>query len=279
MIAPAEPTTAPPAPAPPQETESDRIRELQATVSASRLNSWQQCRLKFYFHYVRRIPKGPTAALHVGSVVHAVLQAWNMARWRKAVFQLALFKNIFETKWVQEQAEKKINWEDEEPKQQNQAWALLETYFLQTPIKANEMPEAVEVPVETDLKKHGLPILVGIMDLVRSGGRIVDFKTSGQTPNPEKVIHQHETQTSCYAVLYREAAGKQEGGIELHHLVKLKTPKVVITEAGSMKPEQQVRLFRVMESYMEGLARKDFIPSPGLHCAACEYFNECRRWC
>lgn len=262
----------------PKETEEDRIRELQTTVSASRLNAWQQCRLKFFFRYIRRITKPTTPALHVGTVVHAVLQAWNLARWRKSPFKIDLFKNIFDTKWVREQAEKKINWEDEEPQEKNQAWALLETYFLQTPIKANEMPEAVEVPVETDLRKHGLPILVGIMDLVRSGGRIVDFKTSGQTPNPEKVIHQHETQTSCYAILYREATGKQEGGIELHHLVKLKTPKVVITEAGAMKPEQQIRLFRIMESYVEGLARKDFVPSPGLHCHGCEYFNECRRW-
>ena len=120
---------------------------------------------------------------------------------------------------------------------------------------------------------------MGIIDLVRAGGRIVDFKTSGQTPNAKRVIHQHEIQTSVYAVLYREATGNLEGGIELHHLVKLKKPKVVITTVGPMQPEQQIRLFRIMESYVEGLARKDFVPSPGLQCVSCEYFNECRVWC
>jgi len=82
--------------------------------------------------------------------------------------------------------------------------------------------------MEADLPE-GLPKLVGIFDLVRTGGRIVDFKTSAQTPDAEKVEHIHETQLSCYAVLYRDATGKRESGVELHHLVKSKKPKVVIT--------------------------------------------------
>ena len=47
------------------------------------------------------------------------------------------------------------------------------------------MPEDVEVPVETDLSKHGFPMLIGVLDLGRDSGRIVDFKTSGQTPSAQ----------------------------------------------------------------------------------------------
>ena len=124
----------------------------------------------------------------------------------------------------------------------------------------------------------GLPKLVGIIDLVRAGGRIVDFKTSGQTPDAEKVEHIHETQLSCYSVLYRDATGKKESGLELHHLVKLKKPKVVVTPLVPMTETRQARLFRAIESYLDGLARRDFVPSPGLHCSRCEFFNECRDW-
>ena len=79
-------------------------------------------------------------------------------------------------------------------------------------------------------------------------------------------------------MLYRENTGRQEQGVELHHLVKLKTPKVVITELPPMTENQQSRLFSMIESYVQGLDRRDFIPSPGLQCAACEFFNECRAW-
>jgi putative RecB family exonuclease len=40
---------------------------------------------------------------------------------------------------------------------------------------------------------------------------------------------------------------------------------------------QVTRLFRAMESYQEGVARQDFVPSPGFACMGCEFINECRR--
>jgi hypothetical protein len=46
-------------------------------------------------------------------------------------------------------------------------------YLRETPIAPNEKPEAVEARVEADLT--GLPRLVGVIDLVRPGGRIVGF--------------------------------------------------------------------------------------------------------
>lgn len=253
------------------------IEQLAATVSASRIGCWQQCRLKFYFRYVLSVPKRATAALHIGKVVHAILQAWNMARWRGQAFNTELIQAWFETNWRDRQARSAINWDGEEDAQRASTWVLLQTYFAATPIPANERPEGVEVPMEAELSA-GLPKLVGIIDLVRSGGRIVDFKTSGQTPVAEKIEHLHEMQLSCYATLYRDATGRKESSLELHHLVKLKTPKLVVTPVAPMTEVQQTRLFRAIESYLDGLARRDFVPSPGLHCSSCEYFNECRRW-
>ena len=95
-----------------------------------------------------------------------------------------------------------------------------------------------------------MPILIGVLDLVRAGGRIVDFKTAGKTPSPEDALHQNEIQLSCYSVLYREATGKREAGRELHHLVKTKTPKIIVTPAGPMTENQHTRLFRLMENYV-----------------------------
>ena len=216
--------------------------------------------------------------MHVGSVVHAVLQAWNLARWRREPFSTERFRAVFDQRWPDLQKDAPVRWDGDEESERRTAWSCLETYFVETPIRNDERPEAVEVWVEADLSKHGLPTLVGVIDLVRAGGRIVDFKTSGKTPEPEQVMHQHEPQLTGYGVLYREATGKRESGVELHHLVKLKSPKVVITEAPPASDRQLARLFRSIESYQEGLARKDFVPSPGLACSFCEYFNECRAW-
>jgi putative RecB family exonuclease len=174
----------------PAQPKATAIELLQKSVSASRLNTWLSCRLKFYFRYVQQISKPKTPALHVGSVVHLILQAWNMARWRKQQFQLERFKQVFEASW--EDQPPGINWDGEEAGEKSTAWSVLEMYFAQTPIKANEIPEGVEVPMECDLSKHSLPTLIGVLDLVRAGGRIVDFKSTGKTPDKEDAAHQNE---------------------------------------------------------------------------------------
>jgi putative RecB family exonuclease len=257
----------------------DRVSELGKTISASRLNLWLGCRLKFYFRYILQIQKPTTPSMHAGSTVHSVLQHWNMARWRREPFALERFKTLFGTQWAGLQEGAKIRWDGKEDSGRDAAWRALEHYFGKTPIKADERPEAVEVSVEADLSRHGLPTLVGVIDLVRAGGRIVDFKVVGKTPEADKAQHVHEVQLTCYSLLYRDATGRKESGLELHHLVKTKMPKLVVSEIPPATEQQRTRLFRQIESYQAGLERRDFVPSPGFHCAGCEYFNTCRTWC
>ena len=256
--------------------EASPLEKLKRTVSASRLNCWLQCRLKFYFRYVLKLTKPKTAALHYGSVVHLVLQQWNLTRWRRQPFEIAKLKQVFDTGWLDQGGT--IDWDGEEPEQKISAWNVLTQYFTDTPIKADEMPEAVEVPVEADLSQHGLPVLIGVLDLVRAGGRIVDFKTAAKTPDTDMALHQNGVQLDCYSVLYREATGKRESARELHHLVKTKVPKVIITPAEPMLEYQRNRLFRLMEDYRDGLDRGDFIPAPGFGCMGCEFMSECRKY-
>ena len=57
MIAFAEPPVAP-------TSQESQIETLQKTVSASRLNCWLGCRLKFFFRYVQQIAK-PLSLIHI----------------------------------------------------------------------------------------------------------------------------------------------------------------------------------------------------------------------
>ena len=62
--------------------EKSRLESLLETISASRLNSFHSCRLKFYFRYVLEIAKPISAAQFLGRAVHGALQRWSNARWR-----------------------------------------------------------------------------------------------------------------------------------------------------------------------------------------------------
>jgi putative RecB family exonuclease len=261
----AEPHTA----SAPARSESLILEQLQQTVSASRLSCFLQCRLKFWFRYVAELKKPKTPALHLGGSVHQVLKAWNMARWKGEPLSLKQLFDVYATSWS-DQASEPVAWDNDEEAQKATGWRLVETYFRESNIPASLKPEAVEVPVQADLASHGLPSLVGVIDLVQQS-RIVDFKTSSTTPTAEKMAHTSEVQSCAYAVLYRDATGKRETGIEFHTLVKLKNPKLVVTALEPMSERQQTRLFRLIDAYVNGLQRADFIPSPGMQCSSCEF--------
>lgn len=253
-------------------------RILSEPVSSSRLNTFHSCRMRFYFRYILQLEKPVAAALHVGKAVHQVLQHWNKQRWLKKPTHPEQLREVLEDAWNPTETSEPVSFDspEEERLEKEKAWAILEVYFQQTPVPLEETPEAVEVLVETDLHKHGLPSLRGVIDLIRPGGVIVDFKTTGTTPHEQLVLHRNERQLSCYALLYREATGRREKGFELHHLVKTKTPKLVVTRHRPMTAVQESKLLRSIESFVNGVERADWVPSPGLQCSSCEYFNECR---
>ncbi len=258
-------------------SEKEVLTGLQETVSASRLSLFLQCRLKFYFRYVLKLQKPKTPSLHLGSAVHAVLKQWNKARWLQKPLSLKEVHEAYLKAWA-DTSEGKVNWEaGEEEEEKTTGWRLLDTYLRESHVPANVKPDAVEVAVEADLSGHGLPRLIGILDLVQQK-IITDYKTASSTPTAEKVQHTTEVQTTSYALLYRHNTGTKEAGLALHHLVKLKNPKVVITTLPPMTTQQRHRLFHQMDSYLTGIQNKDFIPSPGHQCSSCEFFNECRQW-
>ncbi len=263
---------------PPRKPAQPSGDHLTSVVSASRLNCFHSCRLKFYFRYVLEISKPATAALFLGKAVHSALQQWSTARWRGLPHDAETIKSGFLTNWVTSQEEEPVRWKANEDTEREKAWGLVEMYLRETSIPAEENPEAVEVRVEADLARHGLPTILGFIDLVRPGGRIVDFKTSATTPQDDQAIHRNETQLTAYGLLYREATGKPESGFELHHLVKTKTPKLVVTEAPATTESQRTKLFRLIDSFVDGVEREDYVPSPGLQCSFCEFFNECAAW-
>ncbi len=262
---------------PASRTAPRTIDALLATVSSSRLTTWLQCRLKFWFRYLSGITKPKPPALHLGGAVHETLKSWNRARWRGDNPSLKTLHDTYMGSWERLKREEPVEFGGEEPEDRETGWKLLETYFRESPIPATEKPEAVEVQVEADMGA-GLPRLIGVLDLVRPGGLIVDFKTSGKSPEPAMTAHTTDIQMTGYGLLYREATGHQETGTEIHTLVKTKAPKLVVTPIPAADRTRVDRLKALTQSYVDGLERQDFVPAPGFGCMGCEYFAQCRAW-
>ena len=165
-----------------------------------------------------------------------------------------------------------------EAEQQQTGWRLLETFFRESPIREAGRPDAVEVMVEADLASHGLPILVGVLDLVQNGV-VIDFKTSSYNAQPGtcRLGQRHPGHRVLPVCTGRTRAGRKSAS-SCTILVKLKQPRLVVVTLPSIGEREQSRLLRVIDSYVVGLDRRDFIPSPGLQCVSCEFFHECAAW-
>lgn len=257
-----------------ESSEPDLLRYL----SASRLKCWQTCRRQFYYRYVERITVPTAPALFIGRQIHEVLRLWNWGKWKNEPLSPEQLRAALEERWELDAAKEFIPWKtpDDEAIARDQAWAMLETYFTDCPVAPDERPEGVEVEVEFSLG-DGLPPLYGIIDLVRPGGRIVDYKSAARSPGEDLAAHQHATQLACYALLYRSATGEMETGFELHHLIKTKVPKVVISTYAPMSAAMESELFFLVDDYLEGIAREAWVPSPGQHCAWCDHLALCRK--
>ncbi len=84
----------------PDITELDPVEKiLGEPVSASRVNLFHSCRLKFYFRYVLKLNKPTSPALHVGKNVHAMLQEWSKRRWMGKPATSLDLRPHFETHW------------------------------------------------------------------------------------------------------------------------------------------------------------------------------------
>jgi hypothetical protein len=83
-------------------------------ISASRLKSFHTCRLQWYFRYIEQLPSKVSPSLLVGKVVHAVLQAWNLARWRGEDSSVERMDLVFEACWIHGCEEEGMIWNSPE---------------------------------------------------------------------------------------------------------------------------------------------------------------------
>ena len=81
-------------------------------------------------------------------MIHAVLQQWSLARWRRTPLDATAVTAAFDLAWTETGED--IAWDDESASKAA-ALATVVTYLAQTPIPVEERPEAVEVGVEVNL--------------------------------------------------------------------------------------------------------------------------------
>jgi putative RecB family exonuclease len=247
-------------------------------VSPSKLGTWSFCPLKFRYRYIDKVDVPTGGAQHLGSCVHRALEAFNRARWLNQSADLPLMLDTFSREWLQQE---KVEFDDrkEEAKLCLDGERLLSLYHTNYP-PDNSKPEAVEVGIDAELVDEStgevLPELNGVIDLVEAG-QIIDFKSTSRNMGHDLTALSNEIQLTAYSILYRQATGKEEAGLEIRSLIRTKEAALVVTAIRPRGPAHYRRFLSLVKAFVENVRLGNFPPAPSINCMLCDYRRNCAR--
>ncbi len=244
-------------------TMEPRPELLQEALSASAIETYKTCPLKFKIQRDWRLPEEPAAAMQFGSVMHGVLrnyyEAQRTGRPQSDDEVVAVFRTLLE--------QAKITDPDQLRLYEEQGIRELRE-FLE--LRRAEPPLDVLATEKTFRVEIGGTPVAGRMDRIDrlEGDRvaIVDYKTGA--PKDQEAADE-SLQLSIYAIAAERALKLAPERLVLYNLENNQAVETRRTKADLLAAEATVH------EVAGRIADGDFAPDPGFHCKRCTYRELC----
>ena len=232
-------------------------------LSATAIEAYQDCPLKFKFSHFLKVPTGPQAALTFGNIMHQCVRYYFELR-RTSMPSFDAVQEFFEGAW------KDVGFEDAYQERAYRKAGLEQLCAFVERHNALPVP-ATEIRMEEDFACDlGDVTLEGRIDLVRPlddrGVELVDYKTG--RPRSQKDADE-SLQLSVYALAARES-------------LKLDPARLTFYNLTSNEPVSTARTPRDLENMKQeilavaGQIRQKLFPAqPGFVCRYCNYRMIC----
>ncbi len=252
--------------------------ELPRVISASQVNTYLGCPLKYRFQYVDKIPRPwRVAAMAFGTSVHAAVEWFHKERLDGRSPEIASVLQVFDADWYAQNTEPLVFSERESRDSlAEKGRAMLQLYVEST---NGTKPVAVEQPFELDLADpetgEVLDVrLRGIIDLVEEGETLVDLKTAGRTLESGGL--ERHLQLSTYALAFFLLHGSIPK-LRLDMLLKTAKPRLE-RHPTTRSLEDLGWTARLIREVALAIQTEHFFPNPSWRCTECEYFAHCQQW-
>ena len=248
-------------------------------LSASQINLYIQCSLKYKYQYIDQIPRPfKSSGLAFGSVLHSALDFFHKQKIRGNGPTLDKLIKIFEIDWFSQKVENEIRYKNGETEAELllQGKQILTKYFHSyegRPI-ASETPFSLPL-IEPVTGEIWGPTLNGIIDLIEVEDAVVEFKATARTMDEQSV--EDSVQLTCYAYAYHMLFQKEPKVLKTLNFTKTKNPKIVPLET-KRDVQDFKRLFYLSQEVLRGIDSGVFIPESSFMCKDCEYWEPCRQW-
>ena len=279
-------------------------------LSYSRISTYSDCSLKYYFSYIKKLPRTSSAALEFGSALHESLDKFHSNIKGDNVPEVDFLITAFEEAWEDKSMFSEANiTPDEVTDNRNMGITLLKNYYSMnkgtewfTEPVATEMAykvpvldpythkqliyegvdkttgELTEVPVE-------FYVIIDLIHIFNGSLMITDHKTSSRKYSDHKITTDLQLTIYQYAIEYL----LNEGLIQIDrdyedikvcfnvfHKVKAAYVKPYITT----RTEEDIRRALIVAKHaLQGINNEVFVPNFGsMWCGNCEYKEACQAW-
>ena len=232
-------------------------------LSASAIDTYEQCPLRFKLEREWNLPRDVPASLHYGAAMHRVLHTfYDAQRYGREIGDEQLLENFradFATAGIADRYQYELYLrQGRDQLMQFLEWA-----------RECEPPEVLHTEQKFDLPVAGMKLTgrVDRMDRVAADSvAIVDYKT-GKPKSQEDA--DKSLQLSLYALAAKEAWGLRAERLIFHNLED--NTMVVTTRDSSDLERAKVKVCEAAENIAAG----HFPAKPGYHCSFCPYRNLC----
>ncbi|HEY4961014.1 MAG TPA: PD-(D/E)XK nuclease family protein [Terriglobales bacterium] len=190
---------------------------LGEALSPSQVNTYMTCPAKWYFRYLIGLSEPTTGALALGKAFHGTL-AWYFRQKLSTGRDMKAeeLREVFVEEWSTAIADAALR--DDEGAVELAATGQILVAAYVTEAAGPLQPNAVEQTVQGEIA--GVKVQ-GIVDLLDTDGRVVDFKTASKRPNG--LSAEHSLQLTTYAMITPGASGL----CRLDTVTKTKTVQVI----------------------------------------------------
>ncbi len=261
---------------------------LAPPLSYSSFRTYLECPLRWKFLYVDRLPEVPRGYFTFGRVVHTVLEdllrplvvpsarragpgesqrtldEWRSGAEAKAPWMTrAELLAAYDRAWTGEG----YGSAEEEARYRALGEDLLVRYYDQL---LDEQPKPVAVEEHLEARWDGIPIhgYIDRIDRTPAGGlEILDYKTSRELSAEDA---KGSDQLSLYQVLVESNYPEPVEGLTLYHLRSLTPHRVPPRDRRHL-----THLYDRLGTVSDGIRAEAYEPSPGRHCARCDFRALC----
>jgi DNA helicase-2/ATP-dependent DNA helicase PcrA len=239
------------------------LEGLHSRLSASAVDTYERCGLRFKLERDWRISASPAAAMKYGGSIHRILKVYfdsvQLGRPKTDEELIDLFRRDLAGERIQEKYQHELY--------EEQGIEHLREFLA----AARTLPPPQVLHTEQSFEIHvGATTVSGRIDRIdrREDGTvaIVDYKT-GKAKDQEDA--DESLQLSLYAIAAREKWGYEVGALIFHNLQENVSVTTVRSATQLLAARQRV------EAAAQGIAAGEFNAKIGIHCSFCAYRSLC----